>query len=104
MTERHSFEEKEGSEYDILRQKIRYELERGSQSSLLDSFQQSPPRRPLPQQSPYSPVRDHVAELNSLRYELTLSIEKYSTMALCKEAADTRIHEMQSDVDASFHR
>ena len=100
------------SEYDSLRQKIRNELERSplrkSTASVLDlggtgtlSFQ-SP--MIVPQQSPYSPVRDHVAELNSLRYELTLSVEKYSTMALCKEAADTRIHEMQSDADANYYR
>ena len=102
---RQSFGQEE-SEYDILRQKIRQELQRSSpsrsSSSVLDTLSFQPP--PMPQQSPYSPVRDHVAELHSLRYELTLSVEKYSTMALCKEAADTRIHEMQSDVDASFHR
>ena len=98
----------EGSEYEVLRQKIRQELQRGSptrsSSSVVDMGSFSHQSLMPPQPSPYSPVRDHVAELNSLRYELTLSVEKYSTMALCKEAADTRIHEMQNDVDASFHR
>ena len=98
----------EGSEYEVLRQKIRQELQRGSptrsSSSVVDMGSFSHQSLMPPQPSPYSPVRDHVAELNSLRYELTLSVEKYSTMVLCKEAADTRIHEMQNDVDASFHR
>ena len=52
----------------------------------------------------YRQVKDPAAEVNMLKFELNLACEKYSTLAMNKEAADRRIAELQSEVESSFIR
>ena len=52
----------------------------------------------------YRQVKDPAAEINMLKFELNLACEKYSSLALNKEAADRRIAELQSEIETSFMR
>ena len=52
----------------------------------------------------YRQVKDPAAEINMLKFELNLACEKYSTLALNKEAADRRIAELQNEVESSYIR
>lgn len=46
-------------------------------------------------------MRDPVSEVNSLRYELNVSLDKYAKLALSKEASDRRIGELQAELETN---